>query len=193
MIITFKVQECQPIYINFDFETSDNEGELHVFGGLKNLMGHAESLECSHLMGSLGTRKTELRYTIPLVHYLQVGKSFIQLSFDEVNIFPLQQNNTYNIILITLYSFFQKTAANRAAYFIASVFNHTHRQTWSSLQFGDMGFKFSGIFQPFSWLKQTVQWRASWRQLQPLTSNDKNSFKGGNGKANVSRILIFGF
>ena len=155
-------------------------------------MGHAESLECSHLMGSLGTRKTELRYTIPLVHYLQV---------DQPKFYSLIVRRSLlcnRIILIILYSllcipFFQKTAANRAAYFIASVFNHTHRQTWSSLQFGDMGFKFSGIFQPFSWLKQTVQWRASWRQLQPLTSNDKNSFKGGNGKANVSRILIFGF
>jgi hypothetical protein len=70
--VTFKVKECGPLYGNVKFETSDNEGNLHIFGGIKNFAGYSESLECSHLMGSLGTRKTEVRYLIPLMHYLEV-------------------------------------------------------------------------------------------------------------------------
>ena len=73
--MTFKVEECQPMYGNFAFKTSDNEANFHVFSGLKNLSGLAESIESSYSMGTRGTRKTELRYNIPLVHYLQVGKS----------------------------------------------------------------------------------------------------------------------
>ena len=70
--MTFNVKECNPPYGNFKFETSDNEGNLHIFGGIKNFAGHSESLECSHIMGTLGTRKTELRYLIPFMHFLEV-------------------------------------------------------------------------------------------------------------------------
>ena len=80
LVVTFKVRERDPLYGNFFFETSDNEANLHLFTGLKNILGHAESLEFSHLMGTRGTRKTELRYNMPLVHYLQVKSSYLILT-----------------------------------------------------------------------------------------------------------------
>ena len=72
---------------------------------------------------------------------------------------------------------FQKTVTNRAAYFVATVFGHRYLQTWSNLRLDDTGVKLGGVFQPFSWFKQSVQWRASWRELQPLsTLHQKNAY-----------------
>ena len=72
LAITFRVQERDPLYGNVGCETSDNEANLHLFAGLKNVLGHGESLESSYLRGTRGTRKMELRYNMPLIHYLQV-------------------------------------------------------------------------------------------------------------------------
>ena len=54
-----------------------------------------------------------------------------------------------------------------------------------------MGIKIGGVFEPFSWLKQSVQWRASWRQLQPLPSSDPISFKHANGKLHFSIYTLY--
>ena len=76
LVVTFKVQECNPLYGNCSIETSDNEANLHLFSGVKNITGNAESAEYSYLIGTHGTRKAEARYIIPLVHYLQVYLSW---------------------------------------------------------------------------------------------------------------------
>ena len=78
LIATFTVEECQPIYGNFQFGTTDNEANFVMYGGLRNLAGRAESLGPSYLIGTRGTRKTELSYRIPMIHYMKV-EIFVQL------------------------------------------------------------------------------------------------------------------
>ena len=127
----------------------------------------------------------ELRYNMPLIHYLQVfhlAVTFISY------IIPIRI--TKLSMLIIKFSI-QNTATNRAAYFVATIFNHRYNHSWSSLRLDDMGFKIGGVFEPFSWLKQIVQWRASWRQLQPLPSSDPISFKHANGKLHFSIETLY--
>ena len=88
MIVTFNVEECQPLYGNFDFKTTDNEANFDILGGLRNLSGHGEAIESSYLMGTHGTRKTELRYNIPLVHYFQVDCLDYAYIFSFMNLPP---------------------------------------------------------------------------------------------------------
>ena len=64
--------DCNPLYGYCSIETSDNEANLHLFSGVKNITGNAESAEYSYLIGTHGTRKAEARYIIPLVQYKQV-------------------------------------------------------------------------------------------------------------------------
>ena len=72
LIATFTVQECQPIYGNCQFETTDNEANFIVNGGLRNVTGRAESLGPSYLIGTRGTREVDLGVRIPMIHYMKV-------------------------------------------------------------------------------------------------------------------------
>ena len=122
----------------------------------------------------------ELRYNMPLIHYLQVFHLAVTfIPYTTIGACTNENNESnHDDRLISI----QNAATNRAAYFVATIFNHRYNHSWSSLRLDDIGFKIGGVFEPFSWLKQSVQWRASWRQLQPLPSSDPISFKHANGK-----------
>ena len=78
-----KVLHTSLTFGNFTFKTSDNESNLHVFSGLKNLSGLAESIESSYSIGTRGTRKAKLQYNVPLAHYLQVDNLVLPYSVGE--------------------------------------------------------------------------------------------------------------
>ena len=66
---------------------------------------------------------------------------------------------------VPIVSYF-KEDTNKTASFVASVFNRRNPYAWSNLQVGETGALFGAILSPFSWLKQMVHWRFSWRTVE---------------------------